>query len=72
MLLRFIVITGIIIIYCLFTAFAVAVGVLSALKTFRKIDLDNGLNIVMDIATAITLSKEHEEKKKEICNEDRK
>ena len=44
-------------------AVSVAVGVLSALKTFWKIDMGNGINFAIDVASGIALAHEHEKKK---------
>lgn len=52
-------------------AVSVAVGVLSALKTFWKQDLDNGVNIELGLASGIVLANDHiaEKKKKDKKNE---
>ena len=46
-------------------AVSVAVGVLSALKTFWKIDMGNGINFAIDVASGVAMALEHKEKKKE-------
>ena len=61
MILRLIAYTGIILLYCFFTTFAVGVGVLTALKTFWKTDMQNGFELVLSIITGIKMSKEKEE-----------
>ena len=52
-------------------AVSVAVGVLSALKTFWKQDLENGVNIELGLASGIVLANDHiaEKKKKDKKNE---
>ena len=64
MLLRFITYLGLIFLYCFFTATSVAVGVLTALRMFKKIDLNNGMNLIVDISAGIALEKEQEKSKK--------
>lgn len=46
-------------------AISVAVGVLSALKTFWKQDMGNGINYAIDVASGVAMALEHKEKKNE-------
>ena len=50
-------------------AVSVAVGVLSALKSFWKIDMGNGINFAIDVASGVAMGLEHEKKKKDKKNE---
>lgn len=65
MIIRLIAYLGVILLYCFITAFAVGVGVLSALKTFWKTDMNNGFNLVIDIATALIMAEERNKKGEE-------
>ena len=69
MLLRFLTYLALIFLYCFLTATSVAVGVLTALRMFKKIDLNNGMNLIVDISTGIALEKEQAESKKKIKKE---
>ena len=42
---------------------SVAIGVLSALKTFWKEDMDNGINFAIEVASGIDIAHKYEKEK---------